>query len=796
MGFCEGCPRRQIPGERSCGARGKKGSRLLIVGMSPGRNELIEGIPFVGPSGKILAAALAFGGEKLADCRIVNVINCHPGGRNETISEEQSLSCAGRLAEELSHPEIKAILCLGGEALKAVTGLHGPKHGISDWQGYVIKRPGMPPVIPAYHPSFVMRSGMKPYPWLRTAVSRAVRAAYGTLRIEDEPGRNAALPLRGIEALSFDIETRGYEGEIERIGFAWQKRSSPGYEEGAASHPFTFGMWEESKRLLSDPSSVKIAHNMNFDIPRLRKAGVEVAGPLHDTLWAAQILDPDAPGYSLNEIAAAYLDLERWKHEGNPGSRKADERKGVIGSAREAKEEVYNRKDAFFLLPIFALQKRELRRTGQEGAFQEVMGTLPTLIQMHLRGLRIDLGEQERQKSRMAARAAWASERWQRETGALLFGPAIGKKGQELKRIEQKSGVNPSSHPQVTQLLYETWGLSPQYKKEKGRKTEKFTADAEAVETLFTLHPEKKAALRSLLRVKHFPKFIETYLQCEERIFPTYAPSTKDDAEGGRFKVSAATGRIIAKGGNGTPPIQQLPKPLRKMILPSREGYVFVKADYASQELRVIAVHDPLLMSQIVSGVDFHALNAAKFGCDRTRAKNLFYGTVYGASTNALQRSLKQSGFEISQKECGEFIALMKATYPGIFAYHQEVMREARENYYIQAGDGRRRYFFDPDAAFNEIVNFRIQWAGAHMAWSSINALQEAAERYDGDLAILIHDEFVAEVPESAAPEFAGDLRRILERPFPKIAKDFWCPVEVSWGRSWGESRKMEGVRQ
>ena len=87
-GFCQDCPGRNAAGARSCGARGKKGSRLLIVGMSPGRNELIEGIPFVGPSGRILAAALAYSGERMEHTRITNVINCFPAARTEIISEE------------------------------------------------------------------------------------------------------------------------------------------------------------------------------------------------------------------------------------------------------------------------------------------------------------------------------------------------------------------------------------------------------------------------------------------------------------------------------------------------------------------------------------------------------------------------------------------------------------------------------------------------------------------------------------------------------------------------------------
>lgn len=770
---CPGCP--AAPNAVTCRSQGPQPAPLMIVGMAPGSAELLEGVPFVGPSGRVLKATFAFAGLRRADVRLANVCNCSPMGPNDTLSPEQTEACRERLAADIAATNPRVILCLGGEALHAVTG----HEKISEWQGYVQHLDGRI-VIGAYHPSFVMRSGMKPYPWLRQAVSRAARASREGLVVVAPPRTPAALPGSPPSRLSFDIETVGFTSQIERIGLAWPS--------GATSLLWTYGIFDAIRRLLGGPG-LKIAHNMNFDIPRLRKAGIEVRGEWHDTLWGAQLIDPDAPGYSLNEVAPFYLDLERWKHEGNPGSRRVDEMHGVPPAVRREKEREYNLKDAFYLLPIQAIQAREIERTGQGDLWRRVMGTLPTLIDLQLRGLRVDMDAQASLRTHYEARARWAEERWAREVGPVTW-RTMSKRGVPLRKPIQEGGVNPKSQPQLAKLLYTDWGLPAQYRKEKGRRTSKLTTDAEAIENLYALGGERTKALRALLRCRHYPKFIETYLSCDERIYPAYAPSTKDDNPGGRFKVSAATGRITARGGQGTPPIQQLPKPLRRIILPSRPGYVFVKADYDSQELRILAAisGDGRLLGQLARGENIHSANAALLRCDRTRAKNAFYGWCFGASPLALVRAFKQYGYAITKAEAGEFLDAYNRLYPGVRLYHREVFREACEHNYVRAGSGRRRYFYDPEGAFNEIVNFKIQEGGSHMAWENVGPVDELASEYDGNLSILVHDEFVCEVPPSAVAEFTPRFKALLEREFPAVAPGFTCPVTTGTGPSWGEA--------
>lgn len=812
MGACPTCPWKGSKGARWAGGRGPKDAPLVIVGMAPGRSELIDGIPFVGASGRILASALASHGGSLQTCRSLNSINCFPAGEGDKITPEQKAACAERLRKDLAETSPLSVLCLGGDALEAVTGLGGPGNGISAWQGYILKpvdlpRHNLPPttrvVVPAYHPSFVIRSGLKPYPWLKSAVGKAVRASRNRLVEEAVPTSNSTLPSSsaGLGAVSFDIET-DRDGGITDIGLAWSSRT----EELATSLRWSPESAAATRLLLGSEGPVKVVFNGNFDIPRLRREGVEVKGPLFDCLWAAQVLDPDAPGFSLNEVAAFHFDMGRWKHKGNPGSRP-----GIGLSVRESierrkEEEQYNRTDAFILLPLYAIQKGELEATGQDGLFGRIMDTLPTLVKMSERGLDIDVPERERLRLRYEKRAEWAERRWTTSVPPVPCKCDGGLTVKARKPHKECLGTGelpllPRS-PRVTTLLYDTWGLPSQFRFEGGKKTDKLTADGEAVESLLGMQaslPYRKA-LKALLRCRHYPKYIETYIDIGDRIFPSYAPGTKDSAEGGkRFAAGAATGRIIAKGSKAgygrenTPPIQQMPKSMRTMVV-APEGMTFVAGDYDSQELRLVAYisGDLGLIEAVESGEDIHARTANALGCDRTRAKNAFYGWAYGASARALVRAFAQYGFRLPVEDAAKMLAGLSQMYPGVPRWHRRVLADARRDHFLTNGFGRRRYFYDPDALFNEITNFPIQSAGADMGWCIVNPLEEAAARVGGFLSILVHDEFVCAVPDDEVAAFVSVQKGIMEREFSEVAPGFRCPASMKVGKSWGRMTKWK----
>jgi uracil-DNA glycosylase family 4 len=79
---------------------GNPRARLMFVGEAPGRAEDAQGLPFVGPAGKLLDDLLAGIGMKRADVYITNVVKCRPPGNRDPMPIE-SETCSPFLQEQL-----------------------------------------------------------------------------------------------------------------------------------------------------------------------------------------------------------------------------------------------------------------------------------------------------------------------------------------------------------------------------------------------------------------------------------------------------------------------------------------------------------------------------------------------------------------------------------------------------------------------------------------------------------------------------------------------------------------------
>ena len=75
---------------------GNPQARVLIVGEAPGKNEDLQGEPFVGAAGKYLNELLSYAGLKREDVFIANVLKCRPPGNRDPRPEEIQL-CADYL---------------------------------------------------------------------------------------------------------------------------------------------------------------------------------------------------------------------------------------------------------------------------------------------------------------------------------------------------------------------------------------------------------------------------------------------------------------------------------------------------------------------------------------------------------------------------------------------------------------------------------------------------------------------------------------------------------------------------
>ena len=102
-----------------CFYRGAPRARLMIIGEAPGREEDLEGKPFVGRAGQLLDKMLAAIGLKEADVHITNVVYWRPPG-NRTPTPQESQVCRPFLDRQMQLVEPDIVLLLGGAAAKQV----------------------------------------------------------------------------------------------------------------------------------------------------------------------------------------------------------------------------------------------------------------------------------------------------------------------------------------------------------------------------------------------------------------------------------------------------------------------------------------------------------------------------------------------------------------------------------------------------------------------------------------------------------------------------------------------------
>jgi len=155
----EGCALRATA-KQLVFADGNPAARVMLVGEAPGRDEDIQGLPFVGRSGKLLDRMLAAIGLDRTSVYIANIVPWRPPG-NRTPTPQESQICLPfiRRQIELADPDI--LVCLGGPSAQALLGV---KEGIMRTRGrWFSYQNGAREIraIATFHPAFLLRSPLQ-----------------------------------------------------------------------------------------------------------------------------------------------------------------------------------------------------------------------------------------------------------------------------------------------------------------------------------------------------------------------------------------------------------------------------------------------------------------------------------------------------------------------------------------------------------------------------------------------------------------------------------------------------------
>ena len=200
---CDNCPAREgqlVPPEKH------RGATWALVGERPARNEAEQGIPFVGPSGRVVNQSLNQAGLNRQKAVILNAVNCYEKANLTSAEYKQAVQCC--------RPAVKKIVgdlpvvALGEKALTSFTG----KRMIMRWIGAPLDN-----VFPVFHPAACFR---KPslLPIFSAMMRRAGRWLRGQYKphqwppIYIEPNFDALEALARIakaDLIGVDVETAG-----------------------------------------------------------------------------------------------------------------------------------------------------------------------------------------------------------------------------------------------------------------------------------------------------------------------------------------------------------------------------------------------------------------------------------------------------------------------------------------------------------------------------------------------------------------------------------------------------------
>jgi len=336
------------------------GVKLTVVGEAPGKTEVNQGRPFVGPSGKMLERGLATIGLKRSDVQWTNAVLCDC---RENQLEEARSCCEQRLHDELAPMKSAAsralsgapVMTVGALALRSV--LRKPQAQILKYRGSVIQEGGRT-VLPTIHPAFVMRE-----PAWGVVLERDV-ARVGRFMLGGKPVPPVQFEvIRGLHGLgmtlgamgrvvSFDVETLELgPTETPLICYALSDGERTAVVPWSTGRDGTGSFWGAHEKVASEVTSicfrnrkVIMQNGEAFDAIVAKRYGIEIA-EWGDTLLAYHVLESHLPK-NLAHIATQFLDLRPWKM--------SEERHASLEALYE-----YNATDAWVTIKLwYELEKR------------------------------------------------------------------------------------------------------------------------------------------------------------------------------------------------------------------------------------------------------------------------------------------------------------------------------------------------------------------------------------------------------------------------------------------------------
>ena len=607
--------------------------------------------------------------------------------------------------------------------------------------------------------------------------------------------------ITGAAKIAIDVETRdpnlkkngpGWPtGDGEVVGYAI---AVDGWSTYIPIRHFGGGNLDEKivnrwlKKVFECPAD-KIMHNAQYDLGWIKQMGFTVNGRIIDTMIIASLLDENRFSYSLN--ALAYDLLNKTKSE--KGLNAAAQEFGVDPKAEMWKMPAmyvgpYAEADAELTLELWNYFSVKLTQEDLWGVANLELDLLPCLVDMTMRGVRVDVNRVERTRDSLLKREREVMKELKRVAGTGVEIWAAQSLAKSFDNLGIDYPKTQKGAPSFTKLFLQ----------EHSHPVAKLIVEAR------NLNKTSGTFINSIMKHCH----------ADGRIHSHINQLRSDDG-------GTVSGRISMRNPN----LQQIPARdpifgpmIRSLFLPE-ENEQWAAIDFSQQEPRILVHYAHVYgktrgiplegASEFVQAynekpeTDFHSLVAEMASIPRKQAKTINLGLIYGMGVNKMSDEL-----DIEVEEAKALVKQYHARVPFVKGLMSGVMNRLNDK--TSGGSlrsllGRKCRFdtWEPDTfAMNKALPFKEAVAAygpttrlkRAFTYKALNRLIQASaadmtkrsmvQLYQmGKLPLLqIHDELAMSVKNL---EEAQEIAKVMENAVPLEVPNV-CDIEM--GPSWGEA--------
>lgn len=685
---------------------------------------------------------------------------------------------------------------------------------------------------------------------------------------DNRSGRAVFKNLKNENTIAFDTETtsvlmRG-ENEEKVVSIVIATKTDSYYI--PINHRFYKYNFSEKKikkylqPIFADTSKEIIAHNYNFDKHVLKRLDIEIkTKKFFDTLIAGRMVNENVSN-SLEDCIERYLGVEGLSEYDDVVATVPTEVKKKAGLSASNKATIdlvdiqiaanYGVEDVEYLIPLKEILEEKLKEEGQYTIYHKyfVPKFSEVLFDIEEHGVKINKEKRVKMGIEM-----------QKDLDKL------DKKLTDIAGVE----INYDSPIQLSEILYNEYSSDPPCDickedecnkpeceefaiwKEYGHKNPNIDIREKSFNFPVPERTETKqpsSGKSALKKFKHYTpknerqeeglKFVKLLLEYKKlsKLKSTFVDGLKeviydDGRVHGSFNIlGAKSGRLSSSDPN----LQNLPSQdeddkyrIRELFI-ADEGYDMLAFDFSNLEVRILAhfSQDEGLLDMFYRDVDAHGATSVlmfdldchpnevkeKYPTERSMAKTLSFGLLYGMSSRTLYYTLMEMGVDLEDKELqGKFGARSGfdlaqvlydkyfETFPKVKEFKEQQVLKAQKNGYVKTILGRKKRLPDINSddykqrGYSERLssNAVIQGSAADVLIACQIKLIENERLNELGLQQLsqIHDEILFQVPKENTREVIPIIKKEMENPFNNISMNVPMKVDYDIGKNYGEAK-------